>query len=99
MITDVEKFSENELLCLFPKEKRQLRLYQRKPVRCSSAISLMRASVRGRLYCPQAARMASNSAIGATYDAPNDVDSIEAMNNSLHSRASGERYVSEIPTQ
>src|SRR6266851_4421652 len=40
-------------------------LYQRNPLRCSSAISFARASVCARRYWPTEARMAFNKAIGA----------------------------------
>ncbi len=40
-------------------------LYQRNPLRCSSAISFARASVCARRYWPTAARMAFNKAMGA----------------------------------
>ena len=40
-------------------------VYQRNPLRCSSAISLARASVCARRYWPTAARMAFSKAMGA----------------------------------
>src|SRR5271155_4307713 len=65
-------------------------VYQRKPLRCSSAISFTMASVCGRRYWAQAARMALTNATGAAYEAPKVVDSTEARKTSSHSRASGD---------
>src|SRR5690242_508170 len=75
------------------------RVYQRKPLRCSSTISLRSAIVCGRRYWPQAARMALTRATGAAYEAPKEVDSTEVRKTSSQSRASGDAYVSVMPTQ
>src|ERR1700722_11011260 len=74
-------------------------LYQRNPLRCSSAISLATARVSGRRYCPHVAIIASSSEIGAANDTPNDVASTDARKTSLQARANGDRYVSAMPMQ
>src|SRR5580704_7211562 len=74
-------------------------VYQRNPLRCSSASSFTTTIVSARRYCAQVTKMAFNKAMGAVNEAANEVDSTEAKNISSHILASGERKVSAMPTQ
>ena len=55
--------------------------------------------VRERWNSPTAVKIALARAMGAVYDAPKDTELMEARNTSWHFCASGEMYVSAMPTQ